>query len=522
MEHITKGQILNGDINKILIRQKNSEYIEMDELLVSENNNQKHILQVFGLNFGSQLSQSNIEFASGYELENNSDINFYDNEIRNYVIASAKPVLIVSKQNFETFLPKTLPAFFSKVRAIEKEDLDFITKPEKSIYFGELRSGSKILDVSIYLDAEKVLNHHILIPATTGKGKSNLCSVIIWDQVDKDFSSLLVFDPHDEYFGRGKRELALKDHPIKEKVIYYSKSKYERSKDLIINIKLIKPFHFNGIVNFSDAQTEAIYLFFKKFGDNWIKTLLLCDEDSEIFKVNKATISVLKRKIMAYLDLTIANDDILCKGIFSDTLGLNSIDKIIQELENSSTVIVDTSNLSSNSELIVASVISSELFDRFKYYKKEGLINEKPSVSIILEEAPRVLGKDVLEKGSNIFSSIAREGRKFKIGLIAITQLPSLIPKQILANMNTKIILGIEMKQERDAITDSAAQDLSSYSGNIASMDKGECLITSNFARFAIPIKIPLFSLFAKSYLEEYKNNIQTKKPISFSGVTLG
>ena len=62
-------------------------------------------------------------------------------------------------------------------------------------------------------------------------------------------------------------------------------------------------------------------------------------------------------------------------------------------------------------------------------------------ISIILEEAPRVLGKEVLEKGPNIFSTIAREGRKFRVGLIAITQLPSLIPREILANMNTKIIL---------------------------------------------------------------------------------
>ena len=119
-------------------------------------------------------------------------------------------------------------------------------------------------------------------------------------------------------------------------------------------------------------------------------------------------------------------------------------------------------------------------------------------ISIVLEEAPRVLGKDVLEKGSNIFSTIAREGRKFKVGLIAITQLPSLIPRDILANMNTKIILGTEMVQERQAIIDSASQDLSSDSRNIASLDKGECIVSSNFAKFAIPIKVPFFDDFAK------------------------
>ena len=116
---------------------------------------------------------------------------------------------------------------------------------------------------------------------------------------------------------------------------------------------------------------------------------------------------------------------------------------------------------------------------------------------MFLEEAPRVLGKEVLEKGSNIFSTIAREGRKFKIGLCAITQIPSLIPREILANMNTKIILGIEMAPERQAIIESASQDLSNDNRTIASLDKGEAIITSNFTKFATPVKIPLFKDFA-------------------------
>ena len=69
--------------------------------------------------------------------------------------------------------------------------------------------------------------------------------------------------------------------------------------------------------------------------------------------------------------------------------------------------------------------------------------------------------------------------------------------------MNTKIILGTEMVQERQAIIDSASQDLSSDSRAIASLDKGECIVSSNFAKFAIPIKIPLFDDWAKKDLQQ-------------------
>ena len=54
--------------------------------------------------------------------------------------------------------------------------------------------------------------------------------------------------------------------------------------------------------------------------------------------------------------------------------------------------------------------------------------------------------------------------------------------------MNTKIILGNEMASERAAIINSAAQDLSDEDRTIASLDKGEAIVSSIFAKFALPI----------------------------------
>ena len=169
-------------------------------------------------------------------------------------------------------------------------------------------------------------------------------------------------------------------------------------------------------------------------------------------------------------------------------------------------VIIDTSYFSGSIEILIGSLITAEVFEKYKYYKKSGQLQDKPVISVVLEEAPRVLGKKVLEQGTNIFDTLAREGRKFKVGLVAITQLPSEIPKNILANMNTKIILGIEMNSERQAVMESSPQDLSQDNRNIAALDKGEALVTSTFTRFAVPIKIPLF----KHFVEKSKFNQST------------
>ncbi len=46
---------------------------------------------------------------------------------------------------------------------------------------------------------------------------------------------------------------------------------------------------------------------------------------------------------------------------------------------------------------------------------------------------------------------------------------------------------------ERKAIMESATQDLSEYSRNTAVLDPGEIIVSSIFAPFVVPIKMPLF-----------------------------
>lgn len=489
-----KGQIISGEFGKILIRQKSDKSLEIGELLVAEADNSKIILQVTSLLYGSQISLQNLELISGLKLEEDNDLELFDPHLRNYTLAYLKPMVSVNENNLR--LCKTLPAVFSSVRELEEPDLSFLSKSSDSLILGKLRSGSKLLDVDIALPGKEVFAHHIMIPGTTGKGKSVLIKNLLWSVLDKDFAGVLVLDPHDEYYGRNSP--GLKDHEKNDKVSYYtSKEPPVGAKTLKINIKSIKPNHFNGIYDFSDPQKDAMLIYHKEYGNRWIESILL-EKKTQTGTFREETIAVIKRRLMNVLNLEFANNQVICKGVFDFLAGEATIPRICQELEEGKAVIIDTSSFSGSVELLIGSLIASEVFRHYKRYKMKGSLDSKPVVSIVLEEAPRVLGKEVLEKGSNIFSTIAREGRKFKVGLTAITQLPSLIPRQILANMNTKIILGIEMKPERQAIIESSAQDLSDDDRNIASLDKGEAIISSNFAKFATPIKIPLFDEIVK------------------------
>jgi hypothetical protein len=500
------AQIIAGAHGDILLRQKSGEIIELGELLVTENDaNEYQILQVYDLLYGSQISSKMTELIAGMKLEGKSpDLSFMDADLRNYILARVKALITV--KNKEAKVPKTLPNFMNSVREVTKEDLQFLVKPERPLYLGKVRSGSKILSVPVYIDSDKAFAHHILISATTGRGKSNLVKVMVYDSLSNNYSGILVLDPHDEYYGR--KGLGLKDHPnAHDNLVYYTPKSIPGGILPIINISSIKPWHFTGIINLTQAQEEALYVAYNKNEKGWIADIL---RRTELENVDPKTITVLIRKLNTALGMYINTDDGTIKSrtnTFSEEAGETTVNDILSYLEEGKKVIIDTSNYSDSIELLIGSIISHEILYRYKNYKMNGLLDQKPVISIILEEAPRVLGATVAN--GNIFGTIAREGRKFKVGLTAITQLSSVIPREILANMNTKIILGNEMAPERKAIIESAAQDLSSDDRTIASLDIGEAIVSSNFTKFAVPIQIPLF--------EEIVEKKERKK-IAFTG----
>jgi len=505
------GQVVGGKFGDVIIRQKAGSDLEIGDLMVSEEKGSYLILQVFALEYGSQIQDRMQEMMSGVNLEQGVvDAQFYEPEFVNYVLARIKPLARVYNENDEVKIPKSLPSFFNKLRLITKDDLKFLQKEKDSIFVGYIRSGSKVIkEVEVWLPAEDVFSHHLLIPATTGRGKSNLVKVILWHVLNSNKVGVLVLDSHDDYYGR--QGVGLKDHPrAKDNLSYYTPSNPPvGSNRLTINLQSIRPEHFEGIVDFSDAQFQAIRTYHWKTKDTWLTTLMLTNPEAAEDKIAAATMSVIQRKMRLILGLIKDEEGHLVSKheVFdSATKGFTTVDDIVKDIEQGKVVVLDTSRLGDEAELIVGNIIASKLFERYKSYKAVGELARKPVATVIIEEAPRVIGIDVLtKKNDNIYSTIAKEGRKFKVGLTAITQLSSVIPKTILANMNTKIILGNEMKQEREAIIASASQDLSEDDKNIASLDKGEAIITSIFVPFAMPIKIPLFEDIVKKKISETK-----------------
>lgn len=492
-----KAQVLAGSFGEIIARQKSEEEVEIGELLICKEGSENILMQVTDVYIGSQISSLNLEKISGLKLEEGSEEKLFNEKHRVYNLLKLKPLIRI--KSGKPTPSKKMPEVFSKLEVPGKEDLNFMEG--RGVELGKLRSGAGTLDVSVKVEEQKLLKHHIFVTGSTGKGKSTFMKNLLWSITEKDKAASLVLDPHDEYYdfeGKG-----LKDHP--EGVLYYTQDEKPGSKTLVFNLELLRPNHFD-FLDLSGPQRQIMYIFYKKHREKWLEELLTTENIEGDKEINEMSLAVLKRRLRLILDLDVSNG-LECNGCFDKEKGRNTSRDIVKALEDAKTVIIDTSGQPGEGELLIASLLATDIFSKYKYYNSKKILEDKPVVTIVLEEAPRVLGAEVLKNGSNIFSSLAREGRKFKIGLTAMTQLPSLIPKEVLANMNTKVILGTEMNSERQALIESASQDLSGDSKSIASLDKGEAIVTSNFTDFAVPLRI-----------EEFKVKKERK---SFDGVKL-
>ncbi|MDG6221277.1 MAG: ATP-binding protein, partial [Candidatus Thermoplasmatota archaeon] len=239
-----------------------------------------------------------------------------------------------------------------------------------------------------------------------------------------------------------------------------------------------------NIYEFSGPQKEALGTAAHKLGKNWI--VELHDTPADMLRegalkdFHEGTISVVQRRIQHIFRYDLVSRD----------PGISMTSSVIKAMEEAKVVLVDTSNMYETEELLVSTVLARAVFEHNKsLYAEPQRFNSLPSMLITMEEAQRVLDKS---RGT-IFAQIAREGRKFKTGLCAISQQPKLIDNQIISQFNTLMILGLADRRDREILRDSAKQDISKLDNEIQMLMQGEAIVASPFTPFAIPIKVHLY-----------------------------
>jgi hypothetical protein len=244
----------------------------------------------------------------------------------------------------------------------------------------------------------------------------------------------------------------------------------------------------------SHAQEDAIWRLLRFFGEDWITTV---GEEQDVpslaeqLSVATSTLQVIQRRAQRILEMP-------C--ISRDTSQPSLSARIVDELMNGYSVLVDTSGLSSMEEILVASVITRRVLETYGqlFLDDRERFATLPPTLVALEEAQRVLSK-AQRADENVFPRLAREGRKFKVGLCAVSQQPKLIDDELLSQFNTFFILGLADEKDRNILRGSSKQDISDLGPEIQTLMPGEAIITNLEAPFALPAQVFLYEEYLKS-----------------------
>lgn len=506
-----KGRIIGKNVTEIRYRSSYNEEIFLGEILLAENdeNDLKFLLRVFDIEYGAEASSRDWpERTAGnmmvMECQDDRNFELHDKDRRLFKVGVCAPLGYATSEGTEFRKPKTIPPHFSRIRKAAKEDYAILEQFMGDIFVGDLRSGETKLDFPVGISGEHFPSH-IGIFATTGMGKSNLMKRLAVAAMESGRYGLLILDPHGEYFDGGKEALqGLKHHPLaSETLVVYSARELSAGgyNKIKISAREIEIDDLMQLYDFSDAQRDAFNSAARVFAGNWLLELLERDIEDLMMDLEgtfEGTLGVIRRRLM----------NLFRSNILTKDKDVSIIGAIYESLKNGKVVLVDTSNMGESEELLVSVVLARAVFERNKLlFAQPDEFKKIPEMLVTMEEAQRVLGRVAPGGRGNIFAKIAREGRKFKTGLCAISQQPKLIDDEIISQFNTLFILGLADKRDRDILRDSAKQDVSQLSNEIQMLMPGEALITSPFTPFALPTKIDLY----EEYLEAIKEKFQTK-----------
>jgi uncharacterized protein len=96
---------------------------------------------------------------------------------------------------------------------------------------------------------------------------------------------------------------------------------------------------------------------------------------------------------------------------------------------------------------------------------------------LVLDEAHRFLPAGADTAASRACGRIAREGRKYGVGLMAITQRPSDVDPAVLSQCGTMIALRVTNGTDRGAVNSTVPDDLGGLTGLLPSLRTGEGLV---------------------------------------------
>ena len=363
-----------------------------------------------------------------------------------------------------------------------------------------------------YLDGNKFFQKHAVIVGSTGSGKSCTVATIIQQIATLKSANAILFDIHGEYspivgdnikhyriagptdtyeddilflpywlltyeemiamlLDRGDQNapnqaMLFSRTVLNEKKSFLSENGHE---DLVDSITIDSPvpYNMNGVLdNFNRLNTEMVpgAKDKQKKGD-YNGTLSRFIQRLEN-KVND------KR-----LNFMFCKDENLLKYEYIDSL----FKKLMLSASNNGGIkIIDFSEVPSDILPLIVSLIARLVFSVQQWVEKE---NIQP-IALFCDEAHLYVPQDVKDGvetlSLNSFERIAKEGRKYGVGLVVITQRPSEVDRTVLSQSSNYVAMRLTNSDDQNVIKRLLPDSIGNFGDILPILDVGEALVVGD------------------------------------------
>lgn len=384
------------------------------------------------------------------------------------------------------------------------------TSAENSIDLIKIGTYSGTSEANCLADMNELLGKHSAILGSTGSGKSGAVTVLLKSILDKknDFSSwhprVVILDPHNEY-----------SKAFKDNFKAFSTDDVTTASSKIQKLKL--PCWLLNLDELADLFLEANAPNQK----NILKEHLLKQRQTSAkllgIDENKITVDspipyqivelrnsidtakpTQKTESKPYdsllLKINMLYEDARYKFLMENwSSGKDEVGEVFKQFisDDASIHIIDLSGIPNEVAGIVSSVIARTLFN-FKVWETAEEREGNP-ILLVCEEAHRYVpnkGEAQYQAAQEAIKRIAKEGRKYGLSLMLVSQRPSELESTVLSQANSWIVLRLTNDIDREYVKGILPDSLIGLTKNLSGLRKREAIFVGLAA--LIPSKILL------------------------------
>lgn len=522
------GTVQDVDTKKVSIRVLEEETLnnlKINDLVVLSGNNADERL----IGIVTRVSKKRIERDDTEEMEDLS-IDYSFNFCNVTLVGTFYNIISPQKHNVFKRAVNTYPEINSTVYLADGDALSIIMNSldsdiasEKKLKIGKYASNDS---VEAILDGNKFFQRHAGIVGSTGSGKSFTVANILEKANNLEHANLIVFDLHGEYnelsyakqikigdssdglhiplwffnyeeihslFIESSEGTASNQRAVAVQYILENKKDYikENLKSLsadIITADTPIPFSAVGFKNYLEEEnikeisTGELFKTGDKKGQEKTK-------QGQYYGKLTNLITRLQTKI----------DDNKYAFVFNEgeTSKSEYLNKFISEImDNQHHIkVIDLSEVPSDILSIVIGIITRLVYE-VQFWMTPGKQETRHPLTFICDEAHLYMPKDttklksIEKKSLDIFEKISKEGRKYGVSLVVVSQRPAELNTTIMSQCNNIISLKVINDRDKSAVSTMLTDSLVGLVETLPNLDVGECIVIGDSIK--LPTKILL------------------------------